>query len=352
MNKIQQDANAGILFPGRVILPDSRRYKLSGWDHVKSKKESYYLSKGQDQESSRQDGLSLLHATGVPINHPPFPPHSTHQHTSISSSKPVFDPRIQSLPACSCVTVSLGCHSLMTLRQLPPGFRFHPTDEELVVQYLSRKALARPLPAAVIPDIHDAAVLDPWDLPGAGEGEAYFFCFRQAPASGRKGGGGGGGCRRRAGTGYWKPTGTEKPVFLRGFGCGGSKHQQLVGFKTTLAFHRAKPPSRTGWVMHEYRLAAAAAAAAAAEQTNTGNHSCMAQAGGEWVVRRIFLKNGSSRRRAGDADGQTPAAAAGGGAHGGVQVGRQPASSSSCVTDASDDDEVSSGCINGAPAAR
>lgn len=52
-------------------------------------------------------------------------------------------------------------------QQLPPGFRFHPTDEELVVQYLRRKALARPLPAAVIPVVHAAATLDPWDLPGA-----------------------------------------------------------------------------------------------------------------------------------------------------------------------------------------
>jgi hypothetical protein len=37
------------------------------------------------------------------------------------------------------------------LRQLPPGFRFRPTDEELVVQYLRRKAFGVPLPAAVIP---------------------------------------------------------------------------------------------------------------------------------------------------------------------------------------------------------
>jgi hypothetical protein len=51
--------------------------------------------------------------------------------------------------------------------QLPPGFRFHPTDEELVVLYLRRKALARPLPAAVIPVVHDVARLDPWDVPGA-----------------------------------------------------------------------------------------------------------------------------------------------------------------------------------------
>jgi hypothetical protein len=51
--------------------------------------------------------------------------------------------------------------------QLPPGFRFHPTDEELVVLYLRRKALARPLPAAVIPVVHDVARLDPWDVTGA-----------------------------------------------------------------------------------------------------------------------------------------------------------------------------------------
>jgi hypothetical protein len=49
------------------------------------------------------------------------------------------------------------------LRQLPPGFRFRPTDEELVVQYLRRKALGAPLPAAVIPVVRDLYSLDPWD---------------------------------------------------------------------------------------------------------------------------------------------------------------------------------------------
>uniref|UniRef100_A0A0E0ETN7 NAC domain-containing protein n=1 Tax=Oryza meridionalis TaxID=40149 RepID=A0A0E0ETN7_9ORYZ len=226
-------------------------------------------------------------------------------------------------------------------QQLPPGFRFHPTDEELVVQYLRRRALSRPLPAAVIPDVHDAAVLDPWDLPGAGDGEAYFFSFRQLAAAS----GGGGWRRRRAGSGYWKATGAEKPVFLRGFGCGGGQH--LVGVKTTLLFLRAKPPSRTRWVMHEYRLAAAGAVAG---QKKSGNHSCVAQPG-EWVVCRIFLKNnGSSRRRAGDADGETPVT----GVHGHRR--RQPSpspSSSSCVTDeiSDEEEEVSSGSINGAPSA-
>jgi hypothetical protein len=90
---------------------------------------------------------------------------------------------------------------------------------------------------------------------GASEGEGYFFSLRQAPATGR-----GGGRRRRAGSGYWKATGKEKPVFLQ---CGG-KRQLLVGVKTALAFHRSEPSSsssRTGWVMHEYRLAVPGGAA-------------------------------------------------------------------------------------------
>ena len=49
--------------------------------------------------------------------------------------------------------------------RLPPGFRFHPTDEELVVQYLKRKVFACPLPASIIPEV-DVCKSDPWDLPG------------------------------------------------------------------------------------------------------------------------------------------------------------------------------------------
>jgi hypothetical protein len=53
-----------------------------------------------------------------------------------------------------------------TLHQLPPGFRFKPTDQELVVQYLRRMAFGVPLPAAVIPVVRDLYGIDPWDIPG------------------------------------------------------------------------------------------------------------------------------------------------------------------------------------------
>ncbi|KAG2644487.1 hypothetical protein PVAP13_2KG203306 [Panicum virgatum] len=180
-------------------------------------------------------------------------------------------------------------------RQLPPGFRFHPTDEELVVQYLRRKVLARPLPAAVIPVVHDVARLDPWDLPGASEGEGYFFSLRRAPATGR------GGRRRRAGSGYWKTTGKETPVFLQ---CGG-RRQLLVGVKTALAFHRGEPSSsRTGWVMHEYRLAVPGGPAVA-EQRKNANHGRVAEPG-EWIVCRVSPKNRPRSRLNRDGDSKAP----------------------------------------------
>ena len=49
--------------------------------------------------------------------------------------------------------------------KMPIGYRFHPTDEELVVHYLKRKALSLPLPASVIPEF-DVFQTDPWSLPG------------------------------------------------------------------------------------------------------------------------------------------------------------------------------------------
>ncbi|KAL6294729.1 hypothetical protein ACE6H2_002871 [Prunus campanulata] len=45
-----------------------------------------------------------------------------------------------------------------------PGFRFHPTDEELVGFYLKRKIQQRPLSIELIKQL-DIYKFDPWDLP-------------------------------------------------------------------------------------------------------------------------------------------------------------------------------------------
>ena len=53
--------------------------------------------------------------------------------------------------------------------QFPPGFRFHPSDEELIVHYLQKKVTSHPLPESVIAEI-DLYKYNPWELPS-------LFCF-------------------------------------------------------------------------------------------------------------------------------------------------------------------------------
>ncbi|KAH9625860.1 hypothetical protein KSS87_009969 [Heliosperma pusillum] len=91
---------------------------------------------------------------------------------------------------------------------LPPGFRFHPTDEELVIHYLCRKCAFLPIYIPIIADIH-LYNFDPWLLPGMalyGEKEWYFFSprDRKYPNGSRP--------NRAAGSGYWKATGADKPI--------------------------------------------------------------------------------------------------------------------------------------------
>lgn len=48
---------------------------------------------------------------------------------------------------------------------LPPGFRFHPTDEELVNYYLKRKISGLEIELDIIPEV-DLYKCEPWELAG------------------------------------------------------------------------------------------------------------------------------------------------------------------------------------------
>ncbi|XP_009759753.1 NAC transcription factor 56 [Nicotiana sylvestris] len=168
--------------------------------------------------------------------------------------------------------------------QLPPGFRFHPTDEELVVHYLKKKSASAPLPVDIIAEV-DLYKFDPWELPAKanfGEQEWYFFSprDRKYPNGARP--------NRAATSGYWKATGTDKPVFTAG-------GNQKVGVKKALVFYGGKPPKgvKTNWIMHEYRIAE--------NKTNNKPPGCdIANKKGslrldDWVLCRIYKKNNTQR---------------------------------------------------------
>ncbi|KAM1138342.1 hypothetical protein ACFX14_036131 [Malus domestica] len=127
-----------------------------------------------------------------------------------------------------------------------PGYRFHPTDEELVRFYLRRKVENKPIRLDLIKHV-DIYKYDPWDLPKAsGDKEWYFFCRR-----GRK-------YRnsirpnRVTKSGFWKATGIDKPVYSVG------DFHNCIGLKKSLVYYRgsAGKGTKTDWMMHEFRLPA------------------------------------------------------------------------------------------------
>ncbi|KAH0666623.1 hypothetical protein KY285_027829 [Solanum tuberosum] len=56
-------------------------------------------------------------------------------------------------------------YNIMDEKNLPPGFRFHPSDEELITYYLSNKVSDFSFTTRAIADV-DLNKSEPWDLPG------------------------------------------------------------------------------------------------------------------------------------------------------------------------------------------
>lgn len=153
--------------------------------------------------------------------------------------------------------------------ELPPGFRFHPTDEELITHYLSQKVLDNYFCARAIGEV-DLNKCEPWDLPWRakmGEKEWYFFCVidRKYPTGLRT--------NRATDAGYWKATGKDKEIY---------RAKTLVGMKKTLVFYKGRAPKgeKTNWVMHEYRL-----------EGKNPVYNPPKTAKNDWVICRIFEKS-------------------------------------------------------------
>ncbi|KAG5412242.1 hypothetical protein IGI04_008561 [Brassica rapa subsp. trilocularis] len=133
-----------------------------------------------------------------------------------------------------------------SLTHIPPGYRFHPTDEELVDYYLKKKVAFPGMQVDVIKDV-DLYKIEPWDIQelcGRGTGEErewYFFSHKDKkyPTGTRT--------NRATGSGFWKATGRDKAIYSK---------QELVGMRKTLVFYKGRAPNgqKSDWIMHEYRL--------------------------------------------------------------------------------------------------
>ncbi|XWS10730.1 hypothetical protein CRYUN_Cryun38cG0023000 [Craigia yunnanensis] len=150
---------------------------------------------------------------------------------------------------------------------LPPGFRFHPKDEELVCDYLMKKvASTDTLQFMIEVDLNKC---EPWDIPETaqvGGKEWYFYSQRDRKyATGLR-------TNRATAFGYWKATGKDRAILSKG---------TLVGMRKTLVFYHGRAPKgrKTDWIMHEFRL------------EGTLFPPKLSTFKEDWVLCRVFNKN-------------------------------------------------------------
>ncbi|KAG7559413.1 NAC domain [Arabidopsis thaliana x Arabidopsis arenosa] len=141
--------------------------------------------------------------------------------------------------------------------KLPIGYRFHPTEQELISFITCSQGLC----------FSFAFLHHPWDQK---EKQRYFFCKKREVSSNEHR------IKISSGDGYWKPIGKERPIIA----CG-----KTFGIRRTLAFYETNKSSsycnKTRWSMTEYCLAGFASA----------------KVSGEWAVYNVYERKVSKGRK-------------------------------------------------------
>ncbi|XP_024190049.1 NAC domain-containing protein 16 [Rosa chinensis] len=140
----------------------------------------------------------------------------------------------------------VSADDLVIVFRQQPGFRFHPTEEELVLYYLKRKICHKRFQLNIITET-DVYKCEPEELPGlsllqTGDLQWFFFNPRNCKYPNKPTR-----INRATRHGYWKVTGKDRTI---------TNNSRSVGVKKTLVFYTGRAPSgnRTDWVMHEYTL--------------------------------------------------------------------------------------------------
>uniref|UniRef100_A0A6N2MNY1 NAC domain-containing protein n=2 Tax=Salix viminalis TaxID=40686 RepID=A0A6N2MNY1_SALVM len=167
------------------------------------------------------------------------------------------------------------------MEELPLGYRFYPTEEELISFYLHNKLEGerQERMQLVIPDI-SIYDIEPWDLPKLsgqlcqGDTEQWFFFAPRQEREAR-----GGRPNRTTASGYWKATGSPGHVY--------SSDNRVIGLKKTMVFYTGKAPSgrKTKWKMNEYR----------AIEVHELSNNATPQLRHEFSLCRVYVISGSFR---------------------------------------------------------
>ncbi|KAK3408237.1 NAC domain-containing protein 90 [Eucalyptus grandis] len=171
--------------------------------------------------------------------------------------------------------------------EYPTGFRFYPTEEELISFYLHNQlhGLKQDKIHRVIPVLHIFDT-EPWNLPQlAGElcredREQWFFFAPMQEREAR-----GGRPSRSLATGYWKATGSPGYVY--------SPDNKVIGVKKSMVFYVGKAPKgrKTQWKLNEYR----AIELSPTNPNSSSSNISIPKLKREFTLCRVYVVSGTSR---------------------------------------------------------
>ncbi|XP_019052656.1 PREDICTED: NAC domain-containing protein 13-like [Nelumbo nucifera] len=130
---------------------------------------------------------------------------------------------------------------------LPLGFKFVPTDEELIAYYLAEKMRDPTLKIDIITELNiyqfdPEQLIEKYRHTSEKEQEWYFFTprDRKYPKGNRP--------KRSTTNGYWKATGADKDIK--------DGNGENIGVKKCLVFYKGltQKGTKTNWIMQEYRI--------------------------------------------------------------------------------------------------
>ncbi|KAJ9541239.1 hypothetical protein OSB04_027745 [Centaurea solstitialis] len=164
----------------------------------------------------------------------------------------------------------------------PPGYRFFPTEEELVSFYLPNKLEARRDDLHRVIPVVNVYQHEPWHLPMEagelckGDTEQWFFFVPKQEKEVH-----GGRPSRTTSSGYWKATGSPTYVY--------SSNDKVIGVKKTMVFYHGKSSTskKTKWKMNEYR--------AIKEEPDSTNTCFIPKLQHELSLCRIYVVSGCVR---------------------------------------------------------
>ncbi|KAI8524359.1 hypothetical protein RHMOL_Rhmol13G0144600 [Rhododendron molle] len=168
------------------------------------------------------------------------------------------------------------------MEEMPPGYRFYPTEEELVSFYLHKKLEGKRNDLNRVIPVLDIFDQEPCHLPKlSGElchrdMEQWFFFVPRQEREAR-----GGRPSRTTASGYWKATGSPNYVY--------SSDNRVIGMKKTMVFYKGRAPSgrKTKWKMNEYK--------AIHQETSSPFGCAVPKLRHELSVCRVYVIQGSSR---------------------------------------------------------